>query len=108
MKYLPPAIVDKVEAAEIKIKNRLYGSGVNGSFEFDADGNLTCTNGAVTARDLSISGFAAGDVLLRKLPDTATFSGGTAGIFSQICGTGTVRLSFVPSVGDVKYILAVY
>ena len=50
-------------------------------------------SGIVTARDISLDGFRAGNIVLRKFANM-TARTETKQLYSQICGTGEVRLKF--------------
>jgi len=49
--------------------------------------------GNVTARDISLIGFKAGDIVLRKFSNMKIYNE-TKQLYSQICGTGEIRLKF--------------
>ena len=83
--------ITKLFSNEIQIGNKLYGNGSVGSFEMTKDGNLTCNKGKICAANLVLSGFEAGDIILKKCDDLIAKGDVTKSVFIQICGAGTVR-----------------
>lgn len=60
--------------------------------DVDIDGAINIKGSAI-ASNLSLSGFKAGDVILRNFGDY-TDTSTTSTIYSQICGTGVIRIKF--------------
>lgn len=47
----------------------------------------------ITSKNISLSGFNAGDIILRRIP-TISIINGDQQYYSQICGTGVIRVKF--------------
>ncbi len=75
----------------LKAKDGYFEGEINatsGTFE-----NVTISKNTV-ARDLSLSGFKAGDIVLRTLASELAVNNKRVTYYSQICGTGTIRVKW--------------
>lgn len=84
--------------------NTVIGGNVKIKGQTDVDSSMSL-KGVVTAANLSLSGFKAGDIVLRTLPDFFTSDRQIKTYYSQICGTGVIRLTFTLGMtnGDVYW-----
>lgn len=81
--------------------NTVIGGNVKIKGRTDVDSSMNL-KGVVTAANLSLSGFKAGDIVLRELPWFAPSDEKIKKFYAQICGTGEFRLTFDMAIVKVQ------
>jgi hypothetical protein len=81
--------------------NTVIGGNVKIKGQTDVDSSMNL-KGVVTAANLSLSGFKAGDIVLRELPWFSPSDEKIKKFYAQICGTGEFRLTFDMAIVKVQ------